>query len=401
MSQCNLTQCNSNHHSNVVNQRGEQDIENSFTEKTREGKRSLDLLNDCISENEEFDQTYLQASKKKIKMVPFYLLIAFLDSMFPFLRGKDLNICRQVCKDWYNFQNSDYFISQHTKRMNLIHNKLVISHKKTQISIVQYILGYKQGPMLVIHTDNQVLKLSEKIQDYISKPEAPQLVNDALKEICKGHIKSQLCYKDGKKHGEAIDYFKSGEVMQVGHFAFGKKEGSFVKYFSHRKDAIERSCSYKNDKLDGKLIEYKVMYNENGRKVIAKDVECHYKNGKYDGLKILYFGVDEQVMEWINYKEGKFHGICRSYTCKDRFFNTKEHHLNCEATYFEGKLHGVRTEFYADGSPFQRREYNMGKLVDGSIYSRKRVPTTSSASNSIYVDGSDQEDEEEESDEVE
>lgn len=260
--------------------------------------------------------------------------------------------------------------------MNLFHNNLVTSSKKTQLSIVQYLLGYKQGPMLVIHTDNRVLNLSEKIQEYISKPDTPQVVNDDLKEICKGHIKSQLSYKDGKKHGEAIDYFKSGEIMQVGHFACGKKEGSFVKYFSHRKDAIERSCSYKNDKLDGKLIEYKVLYDNDGKKAIVKDVECYYKNGKYDGLKILYFGLDEQIMEWSHFKEGKLHGISRSYACKDGVFNKKEHHLTTEATYFEGKLHGAKTEFYVDGSPFQKKEYVMGKMCKQTIYSRKRIPST-------------------------
>ena len=164
--------------------------------------------------------------------------------------------------------------------------------------------------------------------------------------------------------------------MQVGHFACGKKEGSFVKYFSHRKDAIERSCSYKNDKLDGKLIEYKVLYDNDGKKAIVKDVECYYKNGKYDGLKILYFGLDEQIMEWSHFKEGKLHGISRSYACKDGVFNKKEHHLTTEATYFEGKLHGAKTEFYVDGSPFQKKEYVMGKMCKQTIYSRKRIPST-------------------------
>ncbi|EFC46116.1 COG2849 domain-containing protein [Naegleria gruberi] len=352
---------------------------NNFNPDDKDGKkRKLEIAFDdeIIPDfNSEEPSRKKRLDDSELLIIPFYLQDVFLENVFPFMTGKDLNRIRLVCSCWYNFQRSDYFVTNHIVRLNIKHDILQIEQKKTQLSIVRINLGYKQGNMLIIHIEKGKHSIIEDlIDEHVNDPNCSKFIdNTIISKLGATSIKSIVGYKDGKKHGETIDYFKTGQIMQIGHFENGKKHGDFIKYFNSPY-VVERTYSYKNDKLFGKLVENKIIYSKN-QKVVVKDVECHYENGKYHGEKIIYEGKDSTITEISNFKNGKRHGISKHYHYSG---DPNSYYLKGESNYQDGKIHGVCKSFYANGEPFTIIEYENGHLISETINSsEKRKPVIS------------------------
>ena len=321
-----------------------------------------ELINQHVSE--QMSKKRIQNDEFDSELIPFYLQDVFLENVFPFMNGRDLNRIRLVCNSWFNFQKGDYFVSNHVARLKLEHDVLNISKKKTQLSIVRMHLGYKQGKMLIIHIEKNDSLSEDLIDEHVLNPACTKQIDDTIiSKFDFTKIKSIVGWKDGKKHGEVIDYFKTGEIMQIGHFENGKKHGDFIKYFNSP-HVVERTCSYKNDKLCGKLDEYKIVRGLQNQKLVLKDVECSYENGKYHGEKIVY-DKDGKITEITNHKNGKLHGV-------SKYFEVGRGYLKLEVNYQDGKLHGTHKSFFANGTPFETKEYENGKLISQTIGSTGR-----------------------------
>lgn len=65
-----------------------------------------------------------------------------------------------------------------------------------------------------------------------------------------GTLKYKMNYKDGKKHGEGLDYYESGELRAKIYYDEGLKDGEAIWYYDE-KDKIFRINHYKQDILNG------------------------------------------------------------------------------------------------------------------------------------------------------
>ena len=86
--------------------------------------------------------------------------------------------------------------------------------------------------------------------------------------------------KNGNIHGKFITGDCCNSVETIYNYNNGVKEGPSYEYYKDSKIIINE-CYYKNNKLNGKYIEY---YN-NG----LKKIECYYENDKKNGKYIEYY----------------------------------------------------------------------------------------------------------------
>lgn len=224
-------------------------------------------------------------------------------------------------------------------------------------------------------------------------------------------IELRRIYKDGKKHGNWIDYslydrrwvfygtyvddllhgpFKDvdekGRLRREGNYVMGKKDGKWLEYFTDGKLISE--VEYDNDKLNG-VARY---YYDNG----TPKTESHYTGGKRNGSHITWYengkireegryAMDERDSIWkkydhsglleteTGYKKGTLHGISRSYYSNGQL----EYEMNYENGYRHGKyvsyhrngqLHVSGTLRYDERSGTWK-EYDMtGRLVSTTRY---------------------------------
>ncbi|KAL9651479.1 hypothetical protein ABK040_001426 [Willaertia magna] len=377
---------------------------------------------------------------KKQKLTPIFSQIYFLHHTFQFLKAKDLNIIKLVCKDWYEYQKNNYFIQIQTKNLNLQHDKIILESKGTQIFIYYKYLGYKQGEEIIYWNNKDLLMILNNI---VTNPlKIVKTVNDnkfilpPIFHTFTNYIKSIVNYKNNKKHDKIIDYFKPNtklqlntlqqtlqqtlqntestlqnvdntlqqNIMQIGHFKEGKKHGEFIKYFKNLPNQVERQCFYLENKLDGPLIEYKLIKTHNNLQNTLQqnntlqnntlqqnqfeailECNCNYKNGKLNGEKKVYkyFQTLQQniLTDIINYKDGKLNGLKKHWEQQQLKKNFKKNfkknlkknlkenlkknnfYLEYELNYENDKLNGECIYYYSNGSIFRKVEYDKGKMV--------------------------------------
>ena len=100
--------------------------------------------------------------------------------------------------------------------------------------------------------------------------------------------------KDGKKKGEWLYYFESGELYVKSNYKDGKKEGEYLKY--HENGQLDYKGNYKDGKLEGEHLKY----DQNGQ----LRFKLNYKDDKLDG-EWIYYNKNGQLDNKINYKDGK------------------------------------------------------------------------------------------------
>ena len=83
----------------------------------------------------------------------------------------------------------------------------------------------------------------------------------------------QHSYKDGKPHGEWLEYHENGKLKKKRNYKDGKLEGESLWY--HKNGQLESKGNFKDDKKEGEWLHYR----SNG-KLWRK---YYYKEGKKDG----------------------------------------------------------------------------------------------------------------------
>ena len=104
--------------------------------------------------------------------------------------------------------------------------------------------------------------------------------------------------KEGKKDGSWVEYFSNGTLMEKRNYKDGEKDG--LVEFYYKNGQLRDKGNYKEGRLDG-LWEY---YYENG-KLWEK---INYKSGKHDGLFEGYYE-NGQLRAKGNYKDEKEDGL--------------------------------------------------------------------------------------------
>ena len=85
-----------------------------------------------------------------------------------------------------------------------------------------------------------------------------------------GKYRSQINYKNGKKHGEALDYYDSGKLRARINYKDGKKDGKATWYFDG--DNVFRINSYKDDLKNG----LQQKFYKNGNKLSELEFRNEY-----------------------------------------------------------------------------------------------------------------------------
>lgn len=189
--------------------------------------------------------------------------------------------------------------------------------------------------------------------------------------------------KNGRKHGEWIEWSESGNKIRRESYQLGKKDGQWLSWDKNNK--IIQEENYNNGNRDGLFVYWDVLYRE-------KYKECYYKEDKPDGKWIEWdmgdpcLTDDSRIQVDGFYKEGEKEGIwtywysmnelsgyCRGLYYSSQSEKAKEN-INKFQKYVEkyglkqrvesytnGVPHGVFTKWYINGYKESEQNYQDGK----------------------------------------
>lgn len=156
-----------------------------------------------------------------------------------------------------------------------------------------------------------------------------------------GTLKSKGEYKDGKKIGEWLFYFNSGELEQKGTFLEGELEtGTWIWY--HENGQILREENFRKGKEDGMMYEY----DEEGTLITKGDFIDGLKEGEW------FYELGDHREEG-EYREGVRHGYWYFY------YNNSDK-INFEGKFTDGEPDGKHKYYYPSGKLWKEEFYTMG-----------------------------------------
>ncbi|QHI35873.1 Putative antitoxin YwqK [Kordia antarctica] len=185
-------------------------------------------------------------------------------------------------------------------------------------------------------------------------------------------------YANGKLDGEYKFYNENGALIQKKYFKNGKLNGKYLSYFAVGKDALEYDVVYKEDLLQGTVIEYYVNgavyretpYTDDGKIVgIEKKyhidgtlvVEANYKENQLDGVYTTYFA-NGAVNDKGQYLEGEPTGMWKTYY--------DDNTISDEYEYTKGKLNGSYKRFDTDGKIHYEYTYRKDEIIAYKFYDK-------------------------------
>ncbi len=146
-----------------------------------------------------------------------------------------------------------------------------------------------------------------------------------------GTLISKDTYKSGRKHGEALKFYRSGDTSQISHWKNGEKHGKYKQYFENGNKKL--LSNYKNDKVDG----YVTVFYPDGTKKIEGKYEDNLKEGKW-----VYFDEQRDTSQVITYKNGT--------PLNENKLKRQEYQEILELENNKGKFQSPREEFYKNPS---------------------------------------------------
>jgi antitoxin component YwqK of YwqJK toxin-antitoxin module len=165
--------------------------------------------------------------------------------------------------------------------------------------------------------------------------------------------------KFGKKYGSWVKY-ENGKLLWKAYFYNGEPVGAFIHYHPNKK--VKDSLHYypNSPKVDA------VTYHTNGKKASEGVFINKIKDGKW-----LYYGNDGNLFAEEYFKNGKKHGISKSYSLRDGTLLEEEPWEN-------GVLHGEYREYFTTGQLRLKWNYKNGKIdgqyenyyIDGSVWNK-------------------------------
>ena len=125
----------------------------------------------------------------------------------------------------------------------------------------------------------------------------------AVKRTPAGVLLEEGILEGGKRNGMWVTYHASNEIPKT-IVNYVNDVSSGVYYSFNERGQLEEMRGYLNNELDGKWGKYKF-----GRTT----EEAMYKNGKYHGVYKSYFSNSDLVQKEFNYKNGELHGSYKFY----------------------------------------------------------------------------------------
>ncbi len=116
-------------------------------------------------------------------------------------------------------------------------------------------------------------------------------------------IEEYECYRDEDtnkpiKHGYYKSYYGDKSYKQVGNYKDDKKDGKWIEYYNGK---LVREENYVNGKEEGKWI----RYYESGK----VEVEGNFVNGKQEG-KVVWYDEEGNITDEDIYKDGECVEMC-------------------------------------------------------------------------------------------
>lgn len=183
-----------------------------------------------------------------------------------------------------------------------------------------------------------------------------------------GVVMYTLPFENGKKHGTYQRFYETGTLAEEGIYKEGKLEGLYKEYYPS--GALRLSVEYKNGTEWSLLSHLKKNGEEHGQPgkltngngtitVFNNDELIEYtltvKNGRYEGLAKYYY--NGKLQREVMYSEGMKNGAETRYRQEQK---TSEEH------YTRDTLDGPSVDYW-NGKITWAREYDMGKMVKGSL----------------------------------
>ncbi len=158
--------------------------------------------------------------------------------------------------------------------------------------------------------------------------------------------KIQTSYKDGKLHGEYLNYYDNGQLYEVASYVNGKEHGEYLSYYDNGQ------LWYKTNYLNGKREGETVTYGEIGE-LLGRE---NFVDGKRYGERLTYYKgyLNERLKYKSNWVNGKGHGEFFSYRGNGE--------LESKSNYLNDKLHGELINYDENGKVWETNTYVNGVL---------------------------------------
>jgi len=179
-------------------------------------------------------------------------------------------------------------------------------------------------------------------------------------------------FKKGLPDGEMRCSDNAGQLLGVGHFKAGKRDGEEEKYDAKTGKKIAEG-NWTQGLQDGRQEQFNPQTGE-------RILEVNYTAGKKDGRERAWDGQGKELiadLEWENgkqsgfdnrgtdqrtYLNGQFHGPQKQFSLDGKRF-----YVAYEENYQNGQQHGTQKRFDARGNVIELSEFDQGKLLARAI----------------------------------
>ncbi len=179
-------------------------------------------------------------------------------------------------------------------------------------------------------------------------------VNDGVRKAYydNGNLEYEISYRQGKRHGKALEFFPNGQLKLEWIYQDGKLDGTSKEYYESGE--LYREHEYSNNTRIGLKVFYK-----NGR----VKAEYQFKDGNQHGLARQYY--ENGMFE----SEGNF----VQNNCSDcrEYYETGE--LKQTLNYKDQKEDGPFKEYYKNGKLKAEGRYQNGERIDIKQYNENGV----------------------------
>ncbi len=163
-------------------------------------------------------------------------------------------------------------------------------------------------------------------------------------------------FSEGLYDGK-YEHYRHNKLIEKGTYKAGNKDGVFIKYYSSGQ--VESETPFTGGKINGTII----SYYENGKLKSKRN----FKSGINDGASLKWHPETEELIEELNYIDGKFHGKQVEYALGSKtiyqtvsyyengvrngdFLNTRNGQVIAKGKYKNGEKEGVWNEYNDDGN---------------------------------------------------
>lgn len=185
------------------------------------------------------------------------------------------------------------------------HNGLILQNDEGQKNLIKSLLSKNTPPEitpslldLLVYGSNYDC-WSFVLYVAVNWPFAEYILNDGIFPKCVSietfyHSFPEVRHKNSHKNGDCFEFTEEGVLYRKHSIKDCKWDGECVDFFTNSEDVSEIR-NYKNDKLDGKFVNFN---GSNG----LKSEECFYVNGVLHGENICYFddGTIKEICPFVN-----------------------------------------------------------------------------------------------------